>query len=213
MASQVDVVNLALGKLAQDRGIAAMSDASKEARTASRVWDIVRDEVLEARNWPFALKAQALALDAEDPQPGWCYRYALPNDCLTLRAVTDESGLRGVRGLAELCGRQWCAGIYDYEIAYGDQDTSILTDAPEAYAVYVVRVTDTGRYSAHFINALACRLAAELAPTIIGEAGLRVKQTMMERDYVAALSQAHEHAANQSRTRLEAMTPALAARG
>src|SRR5690606_14138330 len=213
VASQVDVGNLALGQLAQDRGIAAMSDASKEARTASRVWDIIRDEVLEARNWPFAMTAQALAVVAEDPQQRWCYRYALPNDCLTLRTVTDESGLRGARGLGAFFDHQWCAGVYDYETAYGQQGTSILTDAPEAYAVFVARVTDTGRYSAHFIDALACRLAAELAPTIIGEAGLRVKQTMMERDYIAALSQAHEHAANQSRARLEALTPALAARG
>ncbi len=212
MASQVDVVNLALGKLAQDRGIAAMTDQSKEARVASRMWDIVRDEVLEARNWPFALKAQSLALDAEDPMPGWEYRYSLPSDCLTVRAITDETGIRGARGL-ELFNCRGQADVYDYELAYGAQGTSILTDLPNAYAVYVVRVIDTDRYPAHFVNALACRLAAEMAPAIIGEAGLRVKQTMMERDYVAALSQAHEHSANQARRNLEALTPALAARG
>lgn len=217
MAGQVDIINMAYGKLAQDRGISSLADQTKEARTATRVWDTVRDIVLEARNWPFALKAEALALDAEAPQPGWLYRYSVPAECLTLKAVVDEAGLRSQRHLSGLCEPDYLAhlkrsGAYDYDMAYGANGTSILSDLPQAYAVYVMRVTDTGRFPAHFIDALACRLAAELAPPIIGEQGLRVRQTILERDYMAALSLAAEHSMNQTRTRLEPVTPALAAR-
>lgn len=222
MASQVDIVNLALAKISTDRAITAMGNASKEARVANRLWDQILDEVLEARNWSFALKTQALAVDAQAAMPGWTYRYAKPNDCLTLKAVTDENGLRIAGGrLACFTDGDWLQayrnhGVYDYECTYGDSGESIHTDIEAAYAVYVMRVTDTGRYSAHFTNALATRLAAEMAPTIVGEQGLRVKQAMLDPrggEYAIALSLASEHSSNQSRHRLEAVTPSLAARG
>jgi hypothetical protein len=211
VASQVDIVNLALGKLSHDRTISAMGEQSKEARVAGRVWDTIRDEVLEARNWPFAMKAQVLAPLAEAPIPGWCYRYAYPNDCLSLRAVTDEGGVRRSR----LHDWMHLSGAGDWTVAHGAQDTSILTNTPEAYAIYTVRVTDPARYSAHFINALATRLAAEMAPTIIGERGGGLQQAIMDPrggSYMIALSNAGEHALNETRIRSEAMTPSLAAR-
>ena len=75
MTSQVDICNLALAKLSQDITIASMSERSKEARTFSRLWDPMRDLVLADREWPFAVKAVRLALDPEDPLPGWALRY------------------------------------------------------------------------------------------------------------------------------------------
>lgn len=218
MAGQVDIINLAFGKLAQDRGISSLTDQTKEARTALRVWDTVRDMVLEARNWPFALHAEPLAVEAEAPHPGWCYRYAMPAECLTLKAVVDESGLRGQRHLSAFCEPDYLArlresGAYDYDLAYGVNGTSILSDVPEAWAVYVVRITDCSRFPAHFIDALAWRLAAELAPPIIGEQGIRVQQSILTTGYPMALSLAGEHAMNQTRIRQEPVTPALAARG
>lgn len=216
MASKVDIINLALGKLAQDVGIAAVSDATKQARAFNRIWDPMRDLVLAERNWPWAVKSLALSLATEAPQPGWEYRYTYPNDCITAIAVTDEAGLRSARRLSRFCDEDYvrsmhASGAYDWETSYGTQDASINTDVEAAYLVYIVRVEDTGRYPAHFVDALAWRLAIEAAPQIIGEVGLNARDRMTQ-SYEDALSRAAAHAYNEGRSEQGYTTPAIAAR-
>lgn len=216
MASKVDIINLALGKLAQDVGIAAVSDATKAARVFNRLWDPMRDLVLAERNWPWAMKSMALAVASEAAQPGWAYRYTYPNDCITAIAVTDEAGLRMTRRLARFCDEDYLqsihsVGAYDWETSYGTQDASINTDVEAAYLVYVLRVEDTGRYPAHFVDALAWRLAIEAGPQIIGEVGLNARDRMMD-NYTDALSRAAAHGYNEGRSEQGYITPAIAAR-
>src|SRR5690606_20126939 len=108
-------------------------ERSKEARTFARLWDPMRDLVLSARDWPFAIKAQALALDPEDPLPGWQYRYPRPADCLTALAVTNELGLRAGRTLS-----RWCYPDYRRRFAvpvpqaHGIQSPCFVTAGPGA---------------------------------------------------------------------------------
>ncbi len=60
----------------------------------SRLWEPMRDLVLADRLWPWAMKAQRLAVAAEAPMPGWEIRYARPADCITVLAITDDQGMR-----------------------------------------------------------------------------------------------------------------------
>lgn len=212
MISQVDICNLALAKLSQDVTISSMNERSKEARTFARLWDPMRDLVLSARDWPFAIKAQALALDPEDPLPGWQYRYARPADCLTALAVTNELGLRAGRMLS-----RWCYPDYrqrfavPYQQVHGTQSTCFVTDEPGAYLVYVMRVEDTDRYPPHFVDALACKLAEESAPAIIGDRGQAEKPRLMQA-YKLALGEAAAHDFNESEDDRRPMSAAQAAR-
>ena len=212
MTSQVAIINLALGKLAQDKGISALSDPSKEARVFGKLWEPVRDRVLADRVWPWALKAERLAVQAQEPLPGWALRYARPDDCITAVAITDDNGLRNGRRLSRWCDPHWgLAYRYEYEQSYGDDGTSILTDLEQAWLIYTVRVEDTGRYPPHFVEALACALAVEAAPQIIGDLGL-TNQSQLLQKYQFALANAGAHDQNEGRDDRAGRPTALAAR-
>ena len=60
MASVVGICNRALEKLGGGY-IAALTEASKEARALNRAYDYVRDAVLRAHPWNFAIKRASLA--------------------------------------------------------------------------------------------------------------------------------------------------------
>lgn len=198
MPSQVEICNLALGKLAQDVTITSLTERSKEARAFSRLWGPMRDLVLADRLWPWAIKAQHLAVVAEAPLPGWELRYARPTDCITAVALTGSEGMRAGRRLTSWCEPHFRQrhGI-QFEQAYGEQGTTLLCDQAEAWLVYVSRVSDPERYPAHFVDALACKLAEEAAPTIIGGNGFSNK-TGLKQLYQVALSQAAAHDFNEA---------------
>ena len=198
MASQVQICNLALGKLAQDITITSLTERSKEARVFSRLWDPMRDLVLADRLWPWAIRAQRLAVDAEAPMPGWSIRFARPSDCISAIAVTDEQGMRVGRRLASWCDSRFVRthGI-EFEQAMGEQGTSLLCDHAEAWLIYVARVEDPERYPPHFVDALACKLAEESASAIIGGNGFSNKGSLKQL-YQLALSQAAAHDFNEA---------------
>lgn len=215
--SQTDIYNLAAFKIAQSIGVTSLSDRSKLSDVMNKLWEPMRDSVLAARVWPWALRAQALALVEEDALPGWRYRYSYPNDCITAYAITNDRGLAVTRQLARFTEADylrsvWGSGAYDWDTSYGESETVIDTSLEDAILVYLVQVTDTGRYPAQFVQALACRLAAEAAPALIGEVGLNSKQALMN-EYLWALSEAGAHSKNESASDAGYVTPALAARG
>lgn len=217
MSTQTDIFNLALYKLAQSIAIPALTDESKAADVMNRLWEPTRDLVLTERVWPWALRAQALGVVDEPPMPGWRYRYAYPNDCLTAYAVTDENGLAQAGKLirfanGDYLANVWGSGAFDWDTAYGEQGTSILTNVRKAYLVFAGKVDDPGRFPPQFVNALACRLAAEAAPPLIGEVGLQSKQGLLD-EYALALTNAGAHAMNEGASDAGYVTPSLAARG
>lgn len=220
MSSQVDICNAALIKIGQDAPIAALAEGTKAGRAFNRVWDRVLDLVLTAHPWPFALDAQALAPSPDPLFPGWAYRYVVPATCMTALAVC---GAAGVRAGVSAYSRGWDTdpaypvmpgfdGRADYEMVYGTQGTDLVTDQAEAYLIFASRATDVERFPPLFAEALACRLAAEVAPPLAGELGIRLRQTLLQ-DYAMALSMAITHGFNQSRDQLQPMTPSRAARG
>lgn len=140
--SQVGIVNLALirGKATT---ISAMTDNSVAARTASAVWDYVRDEVLASFAWNFAKVTALLAQDTTTPDD-YDYRYAKPASCLKIVSVKQG----GVPIVYEERG--------DY--IYTDVDN---TDT-DIIMVYITVISDYAKWPPMYINAFAFRLAAEL---------------------------------------------------
>lgn len=217
MATKIDIFNLALYKLAQSVAIPAVPDESAAADVMNRLWEPMRDLVLTERVWPWALRSQALAVVAEAAQPGWGYRYAYPNDCLTAYAVTDGNGLSVAGKLSRFADGSyvasvWGSGAFDWDTSYGASGTTINTSVEQAYLVYAARVEDTSRFPAQFVNALACRMAAEAGPPLIGDVGLTSKRDLLQ-EYNLALTNAGAHAMNEGRNEADYVTPMLAARG
>lgn len=151
MASQTEIVNMALHKLGANR-VTAITDDSKEARTATDVWGPCRDSVLQDHLWNFATRRATLAQLSSDPDWGYDYQFQLPTDCLRVIEMSDPDYEFRVETVK--------VGAQEYKV--------LLTDESTAEISYIARIENTGFYSSKFVDALAARLAAEMAFTLTG---------------------------------------------
>ena len=158
MASEVDIANLALSRLADVANVSVISppEAGTTAEIVARFLPIARDSLLQMHSWDFATKTARLALLAEEPV-GWDYMYTVPVWMIKALSVTQE-------GTDTLC---------DYVVeTNADNRLVVLTNASEAILRYVERVIDPDRFSPLFVDALSWMLAANIAgPIIRGELG------------------------------------------
>ena len=157
MASEVDIVNLALSHIGQDAGVTAINppDGSAEAQHAARFYPIARGELLERHAWRFALTRASLAELADNPSTVWSYAYGLPNGCLRplvvlLAGETDDTN-----------GQKFTIETLT------DGSQALLTNAPPgAVLKFIMLQTDTAKYTPMFVTALSWYLAAYLAGPI-----------------------------------------------
>lgn len=148
MASDVSIVNAALIKLGEAT-ITALTEDSKPARLANAVYSDIRDAILSAHPWNFAIAEASLAADGTDPTWTYDYRYALPETpvkCLRVLRIEDDDQ-EGVEW--EVFGRY----------IYTDEGAPLRIK-------YLSQVTDAGQYPPHFVEVFAARLAAELAEAL-----------------------------------------------
>jgi hypothetical protein len=201
MSSRIDVYNLALAKLAVSVYLPATTDQSKEARVLNRLWDHSRDQSLAARNWPWAMKEQALAVMAEAAQPGWTYRYAVPNDLITGVSISDQAFLAQTPALESFSDLDWLDSHTGYwsnwKLARAASSASILTNRAEAWLVYVARVEEPEEWPPMFVEVVACRLALNAAPAIIGDVGINAKRALAD-EHSVALTEAGAQAFSQA---------------
>jgi hypothetical protein len=138
MASKVQIVNMALTQLGSNR-ITNITEDTEQARKANAVYDLVRDEVMAAHPWNFAITRDSLAQLSDTPEYGYDYQYQIPSDCL--RVIDEE----------------------DYDTDFTIEGDKLLCNESSVNIRYIKRITDTTKYSPGFIIALSARLAAELA--------------------------------------------------
>lgn len=152
MASEVDVANRALTKLGAAR-ITALSDANKQARAVDSMFDIVRDALLRSHVWSFAVKRATLDVSETTPDWGYAYQYDLPADYLRLVQVNDT-----------YLGPSLADFRNDATADYMLEGNVIMTDIADTLKIrYIFQETDTTAWDSTFVEAMACRLAAELA--------------------------------------------------
>lgn len=216
MSSQVDIINLALYKLAQSDTIPSITDESKAATVGVRVWQQALDLVTADRPWDWAMKSQSAALDIDAPAPGYSYRYAYPNDCLRLWKLVDRPSLLVNGSLTYWATYDWpmyLRHLYGWQKGHGTQGTCIDAHLPDAVLIYAARMSDadTERFPPHFVEALACKLAQLMAPPMIGDVGLNAQSSLVQA-YRLALSEASAFDGNES-LQPDDLTPSLMARG
>jgi len=152
MASQVEIANRALTKLGAAR-IISFGDDNKQARAVQSMFTIVRDAELRAHVWSFAVKRASLAALVSAPDWGFEYEYELPSDCLRLLQVNDF-----FQGPSMDDYRNQSTAEYMLE------SNKILTDYVAPLKIrYIRREEDTAQWDSTFVEAIACRLAAEMA--------------------------------------------------
>lgn len=152
--SDVAIGNRALSKLGDAR-VTSFDDASKAARALKACYEIVRDAELRRHTWHFSKTRAELPALADDPLFGYGHAYQLPADCLKVLSVGDYAPGVDTSGTYRVG-----LDTSDYVI----EGRKILTDYGAPLSLrYVARVTDPAQYDAGFIEALASRLAMEMA--------------------------------------------------
>jgi hypothetical protein len=149
-SSVVQICNLALYKFG-NLSITALTDATKEARACKVLYPQMRDELLYAHPWNFAMgRADISAQIADEPAFGYDYAYTIPTDCL----------------------RVW--ELYGYDGEWEVESGELLTDKDsEIYIRYIKAVEDSGKFNPAFVGCLSTRLAAELASKLADDKKMR----------------------------------------
>lgn len=156
MANQTEICNLALSRVGAGF-IDDINEVSVPAELCLLLYPIARDATLRDHDWNFARKRAAMAtLDQDNDQ--YDYVYLMPADCLAVREIYNPNkGFKGDRIPFEL-------GL--------DEDGSrvtILTDEYQAILIYTKKVTNASLFDSKFVDALAWRLASDLAQPLRGD--------------------------------------------
>lgn len=182
MASDVEIVNRALTKLGAER-ILSLTDDVKNARVMNSMFVSVRDAELRRHNWNFAVKRASLAASTTDPDWGFDNAFPLPSDFLRL---LDIDGSWSAVGLSDYVG--YDNAIFRIETVGDDNIKCIVTDLSAPLLIrYTRRVTDANLMDSAYIEALACRLAAEGCESITQS---NSKRDLAMREYNDAISSA-----------------------
>ena len=150
MASQTDIVNMALVPIGDVRVTNIQTDNTEVARKANAIWTLVLEYALCQHTWNFALTMADLAQLTTTPVDKWTYAYQLPTDFVRMSKVID------------LANDKWQI-----------QGSSLLTDEGEITIEYVKKITDTTKFSPEFSYYLSKLLGAELAWSLTNNKGLR----------------------------------------
>lgn len=158
--TEVDLANMALIMLGQ-QPISALADDNNRANLVDARLADVRDTVLRSHQWNCATMRASLSADATTPTWGYKYRFALPADFIKL--VKTENNTT------------------DYRIEAGNQTETptgtdpilfILTDEAELNITYVYQITNVAMMDVTLKQAIATRLAADIAIAVSGEVAL-----------------------------------------
>lgn len=202
----VKACNLALSRIGfgAQRPIVALTDDTEYAQCCDRVFQDTVRAVLSEHSWPWANKSVALALTSFDAPSGWTYAYAMPNDAISIVHVEADGFVPDWISNNDSRNR--------WEI-YANSSTDgqiICTDLAEAWVFYQKEITELQFTSELFGQAVAWRLASELALGLKADAKLAQWAMQM---YVPALDMAVAQAANQRGGKLRGTPESVALRG
>jgi hypothetical protein len=164
MASKTAICNRALSKLGQTRVSNIETDETKAAKVIRYMYDILRDAMIAAYPWNFAVKRTQIAAEVDTPAWGYNKQYALPVDFLALLEIRGNPEYRLEGGL-------------------------ILTnEGSPLYIRYIAKITDAALYDPLFVEAFATRMAYEACEEITQS---NTKKQLLAEDLQATLKLAY----------------------
>jgi hypothetical protein len=183
-ASEAEVCNLALLLVGQTQFIDDLSDPTPEGEACDQVWERCRDAALEAYAWKFAKRRVTLNAITDGERGVWAYAYPVPTDCLKVLWIWD-----GTENPSE-----------EEKIPFDLEDDAtngrvLLTNQPDAELIYIRKVTETGKFSPLFVEALAAKIAVYLAAGLVKKPALALQ---MERLFMSKIATAAASQFNQS---------------
>lgn len=196
------IANLALGWLGAEP-IASLEDATRTAQLVNNAFSGLRDAVLEDRDWTFATDRRSLPADATSPAWGYTTRFLLPS--AVLRVITcSNAGTGGTLDAFAASMMPWDDGSLEWVregpyILAGRTGTAQAggSQIPAINVKSIISVLDSALWSPGFCQALAARVAAELAVPI---AQSRELQGDMWKLYLQKLKDAAANDGRQGRS-------------
>ncbi len=160
MATVVSISNQAISWLGGNR-IISLDDETTEARLCKANYANLRDVVLEAKAWTFATARIKFAKLSEEPIYGFSAAFAIPPDVLTILQVsganvnaagTGPGPTRNTLGIGE-----------EQRIIWQREGQTIVCDEDVIFGRVIKRIVDPSKFSPGFVQALAARIAREIA--------------------------------------------------
>lgn len=186
MFSDIEICNIALGRIGVSQKIESLTELSNEAAVLSTFIEQVREAVLRDFPWPFATKFLSLALVESDPNDDWDYAYRYPIDCVKLRRIVNTAGRTDATRIP-------------FRLAHDAQGRLIWTDEENATVEYTARVTDPLLYDGIFASVFAWRLATEAATALTGGDAYKMGKRALEMYYLE-LEKARNEALNEEQS-------------
>lgn len=193
MTSQIDICNRALLSIGARSTISSISpsDGSMEANACAILFQPTFESLARAAYWNCLRKQASLSLlqaakgTPENvqgnslplpPQP-WLYAYQLPNDSLHLRMIVPVCPVAINGTVPETTVSNQAptilpnAGQIPFAVAYetdasGSPITVVLTNQPQAQAIYTVNQDNPQIWDSQFQQAIVTSLAAFLVPAL-----------------------------------------------
>lgn len=181
--SLVEIWNVALARVGEGQTVAEPNEQTEPARQCNLFWQHALERSLRAFDWPFARRRVAAVAMANLPG-GWEVAYAYPPDAVCVRRLLADDAQSSV----------------DFRVigvTVGDTDSRLIAPVQKAaWIEYTRRVTDPTQFDPGFRDVVAWALASDLAS--LRQEDPRARETAV-RGYLAALLQAVEQAAYESR--------------
>jgi len=186
--SEVEICNIALGWLGGNL-IISLNDTSVEAKLCKANYAPLRDAVIEEREWSFATQRLEPSALVNGPLYGFDRAFQIPPEVIRVLQVSSagdvvngavvdgsfKSATRGGTGVGRESRLEW--------LVEGDQ--IIVSRAERIYIRALIQVIDTTKFSPAFDQALAARLAMDLAIPITASRTLQKDMAGMYADKIA----------------------------
>lgn len=178
--NKIEICNIALGRIGVEN-ISRLDEESEAARTCRQYYDFARQNLLRQFPWTFAVRKVQLALLTTTPED-YKYAYRYPAECLAVRTMYHSG----------CCDR--IPKLNMYKIGSDEEGRVIYTNIEKAVMEYTADIEDASLFDAQFIDALAWKLAAEIAFKLTGR--MDIAQNAQQA-YLAFASQAQTEDANE----------------
>lgn len=159
--NNIDACNLALGRIGHGatRPLQSLTEGTEAANACLRVFEPTLLAMLREYVWPWAQVVAPLAAISDVTQElvGWPNLYIYPADCLYLHTLGDSS--------LDYTQAPFASVRAQFRIvrAAGAGSRVIAATYSDAWAWYTARIEDVSVADETFADALAWRLASELA--------------------------------------------------
>jgi hypothetical protein len=202
MTSETQIAQFAVSRCGVSQNISRLDERSTAADQCRLWYEHCRDATLRDFPWGFATKIEPLALLPSDSYFGYSYVYAYPEDCLYAKAITNVSvyngmqhGVGGLRWFWDESSDLLGAYTTPYRIIQSTDgnNRAIATAWSDAYLVYTAKSPIVALYPPDFVDAVAWRLAMEIAKPLQAKVTVAELMTM----YRSSLANAWANNSNE----------------